>query len=176
MSLDARGQDVREVLATIFAQVKKPYALDASIKGSLYVRLDGMAYDKALGIVLTQAGLSAKERDGVVMVSPAKVTPPKDGPVTKPIVKKIVVLPSADTILSRKVTVHLSKAPLATVFATLGKQAGTTISLDPSAPAYKLDANFSNVTLRSALHEVCGAARLEIQAGEGKIRIYRKTG
>ena len=32
VSLDARGQDVREVLATLFAQAKKSYALDASIR------------------------------------------------------------------------------------------------------------------------------------------------
>lgn len=70
VSLDARGDDVREVLATLFAQAHRPYALDASIKGKLYVKLDGMPFPKALNVVLTQANLIARDQDGVTMIVP----------------------------------------------------------------------------------------------------------
>lgn len=170
VSLDARGQDVREVLATLFVQARRPYALDASIKGSLYIKVDGMAYDKALALVLGQSKLSAREQDGVTIVSAAPAPAPKILPARRP-----VAAPSGEEVLARKVTTRLTKAPLATVFASLGKQAGTAIVVDPSVPAYRIDAHFSNLSLRDALHRVCEAAGLEIQSTDGRIRIYRKA-
>ena len=157
VSLDARGDDVREVLATLFAQAGKPYALDAGIKGKLYVKLDGMRYDKALAIVLAQAGLGAKEKDGVLMVKPLPVVAAVVAPVPKP---KPVEKPLSPAIFAQKVTTRVSRAPLADVLASLGAQAKVTIELDPNVPAYRIDAFFIKTSLRYALDRVCKAAGL----------------
>jgi len=202
ISLDARGEDVREVLATLFAQTKKPYALDAAIKGKLYVKIDALPYEKALTIVLTQAGLFAKDRDGVVMVTttPAAsaikpVVKPTEKPIektaekakptetkpalTKPAETKPAETKPAETKLAeitnatygRKVTTRLTKATLVDVFKAFGDQAEVTIEVDPSVPAYRVDAFFVKTSLKYALNRVCKAAGLKYTATDGKIVI-----
>ncbi|RYG24520.1 hypothetical protein EON82_10470 [bacterium] len=176
VSLDARGEDVREVLATLFAQAKKPYALDASIKGKLYVKLDAMPYEKALAVVLAQTGLKVKDREGVVMISPAKVSV---AVAPKPVaVKTAASLPivsakplNEKAILARKVTTKLIKAPLADVFASFGKQAKIEIEIDSSVPAYRIDAFFTKSSLRYSLDQVCKAAGLRYEFVDNKIQI-----
>lgn len=193
ISLDARGEDVREVLATLFAQSKKPYALDASIKGKLYVKIDALPYEKALGIVLTQAGLFAKDRDGVVMISATPIAAPAAKPTLKPTDKpadkatekpiakttdtKTATMKPVDTkpteitaaTYARKVTTRLTKATLADVFKAFGDQADVTIELDPTVPAYRVDAFFVKTSLKYGLNRVCKAAGLKYTATNGKI-------
>ncbi len=171
VSLDARGDDVREVLATLFAQAHRPYALDASIKGRLYVALDRMPYAKALGIVLAQANLVAREKDGVTMIAPApKVVAPAPAPVVeKKAAPPVVAIPPS--AFARRVTTRLSRAPLADVFAALGEGAKVEIVLDPSVPAYRVDAFFARTSLRYALDRVCKAAGLRYVVAGGKIRV-----
>ena len=172
VSLDARGEDVREVLATLFAQARRPYALDASIKGKLYVAFDRMPFPKALGIVLAQANLVARDRDGVTLIAPAPVPMPKPLPVAKP--APVLVAPAKSLppeAFARRITTRLSRAPLADVFAALGAQAKVTIEVDPAVPAYRVDAFFAKTSLRYALDRVCRAAGLRYEVAEGIIRI-----
>ena len=174
ISLDSRGDDVREVLATLFAQANKPYALDAAIKGKLYVKLDRFPYAKALGVVLSQAGLQAKDKDGVTMISPIPVPPaPKTAPVkpvvAKPLPPKPAVGPVPTAVLARRVTTRARRAPLADVLASLGEQAKVEIEVDPSVPAYRVDAFFIKTSLKYALDRVCKAANLRYEFSDGKI-------
>jgi hypothetical protein len=184
ISLDSRGQDVREVLATLFAEAKKPYALDAAISGKLYIKIDAMPYEKALSIVLTQAGLLAKDRDGVVMITLAKetTTPVKTVLAAKSVVTPKVPAKAAEkpvekttdvtpATYNRKVTTRLTKATLADVFTAFGTQADVKIEIDPSVPAYRIDAFFVKTSLKYALNRVCKAAKLKYQAVDGKITI-----
>lgn len=173
VSLDARGEDVREVLATLFAQAHKTYALDASIKGKLYVKLDAVPYEKALEIVLAQSGLVAKSKDGILIVSPVPTPAPVAKPATAPVVKKPVAAPPAITpaTFARKVTTRLNRKPLADVFAAFGEQAKVKIELDPSVPAYKIDAFFVKTSLKYALDRVCKAAGLRYAVEGEKIKI-----
>lgn len=184
ISLDSRGQDVREVLATLFAEAKKPYALDAAISGKLYVKIDAMPYEKALAIVLSQSGLMAKDRDGVVIISLAKetATPVKTATVAKPVPAPKSPIKVADkpapqsgevtpNTYARKVTTRLTKASLADVFTAFGTQADVKIELDSSVPAYRIDAFFVKTSLKYALNRVCKAAGLKYRAVDGKITI-----
>ncbi len=182
VSLDARGDDVREVLATLFAQVHRPYALDASIKGKLYVSFDRMPFPKALNVVLAQANLVARDQDGVTLIAPAPkpvapkpVVPPKTAvtPVSKPVEKVEKPTAIAPATLAHRVTTRLSRAPLADVFAALGEQAGIPIELDPDVPAYRVDAFFAKTSLRYALDRVCKAAGLRYEPSATGIRIVR---
>lgn len=197
ISLDARGEDAREVLATLFAQAKKPYALDAGISGKLYVKLDSLPYAKALDIVLLQAGLVAKERDGTVIVSlapkpaapkpvvstvlPAAAVPSptpttKKAPVAaKPVAPAPVAAPAVTAAtFAHKVTTRLNRAPLAKVFAAFAEQSGATIELDSAVPAYRVDAFFVKTSLKYALDRVCKAAGLKHTVESGKIKISVK--
>jgi len=179
VSLDARGEDVREVFATLFAQAKKPYALDASITGKIYVKLDAMPYEKALAIVLAQTGLVAKGREGVVMISPAVAhvaKPPASVVLAKAVVPSKPI--STNTIpekitLGRRVTTHMSRAPLADVFTAFGKQAKVAIDVDPSVPAYRIDAFFVGSSLRYALDQICKAAGLRYEFVDGRILVSK---
>ena len=186
MSVDSRGDDVREVIATLFAQVHRPYALDASIKGRLYVSFDQMPFPKALDVVLTQAGLVAKDRDGVTMIAPrpapsplpssgGKKGPPRDVTPPKPAPKPIPapLPPVKGPNLARRVTTRLTRAPLADVFAAFAEQSKTPIELAPSVPAYRVDAFFVKTSLGYALGRVCRAAGLEYETVGEKI-VVRK--
>jgi type II secretory pathway component GspD/PulD (secretin) len=178
VSLDARGEDIREVLATLFAQAKKPYALDAAIKGKLYVKLDAMPYEKALAVVLAQSGLVAKNREGVVMISPAKApTAPAvkpTAPVKTPVAPKVAeAKPLAEKVaLGRRVTTRLTRAPLADVFASFDKQTKVKIEMDTSVPAYRVDAFFVGSSLRYAMDQICKAAGLRYEFADNKIVVY----
>ncbi len=172
VSLDARGQDIRETLASLFGQAHKPFALDANIRGTLYMRFNGLPYDQALEIVTQQAGLVVQDKNGVVLVSLAN--PPKpEATLPKPETAAASKRPSPATILARRVTTNLSRAPLATVFASFGKQADVGISLD-KVPAYRVDATFKSVPLRSALDQVCNATGLKYGFAGGKIVVSRR--
>lgn len=173
VSVDSRGEDVREVLATLFAQVHRPYALDASISGKLYVTLDRMPFPKALGIVLTQANLVARDKDGVTLIT---VAPKPVAPSKPPVVPAAKPLPSlAPETFSRKVTTRLNRAPIADVFAAFGAQAKVAIEVDPAVPAYRVDAFFAKTSLRYALDRVCKAAGLTYEVRGDRIRIARHS-
>lgn len=174
VSVDSRGDDVREVIATLFAQAHRPYALDAAIKGRLYVTLVRMPFPKALSVILKQASLVARDQDGVTMIAPAPkaVAPVVPTPVVA-IAKKAatpVVVPKVPaSTFARRVSTRLSRAPLAEVFAAFGEQAGVEIAVDPSVPPYRVDAFFAKTSLRYALDRVCKAAGLTYAVGGGKI-------
>ena len=179
VSVDARGQDVCEVIATLFAQIHRPYAIDASVKGKLYVALDRMPFPKALGIVLAQADLVAQDRDGVTMIGPAPKVIAK--PAIKTVLPKQVVVPQPvakpapipASVLARPVATRLTRTPLTEVFAALGKQASVSITVDPDVPAYRIDAIFAKTSLRYALDRVCAAAHLHYEPSPIGIRIVR---
>lgn len=181
VSVDARGSDVRDVLVGVFNQAKRPYALDKGIQGKLYMRFDRLPYDKALEIVAQQAGLVVKERNGVVLVSPAdrpatesdRPSPSKAAPSTAKRPAPAKPTPSRAAVLARRVTVRLSRAPLATVFATLGKQASVGIDLK-GVPAYRVDAAFTKAPLQIALDQVCGATGLRYAFTDGRIVVTRR--
>lgn len=168
VSLDARGQDVREALATLFAQAKRPYVLDARIKGPLYASFSRLPLDRALDLVARQANLAVREEGGVILIS---LLAPARSPKTEAPPKKTV---SPGAVLARRVSTRLSRAPLATVFASFGKQAGVAIDLDPKVPAYRIDASFANVPLRSALDQVCKATGLRYRFVGETIRVSVK--
>lgn len=163
VSLDARGTDVREVLATLFAQVHKPYALAAEIKGPMYIVIDRMPFAKALSIVTSQAHLKAVEKDGVLMVTTTAAPTPATVKAVSPkptAPKQPEAKPFDPTVLKHRVNTKLAKKPLAEVFDALGSQAKVTIEIDSEVPAYRVDAFLKNTSLKYALDQICRAAKL----------------
>lgn len=76
VSVKAKGDDVRSVLASIFEQAKKNYVLPVNFRFALYLSLENQPFDKVLDIVCKQTGLVATLEDGVYQVRVAPKAKP----------------------------------------------------------------------------------------------------
>ncbi|MGV3616655.1 MAG: hypothetical protein ACO1SV_15110 [Fimbriimonas sp.] len=203
VTVKAKGDDVRTVLATIFEQAKKQYVLPVNFRFALFLSLEDAEFDKALSIVCKQTGLEAVEEDGVyhVRVAPKK-TPekaPEKAPETKPEPKvetkpepkpeakpvepakpEPVPVPTKKGILSphvlaRKVTTRLQKADIRDVFAAMATQTKVPIEVDADVPNFKLDAFLIKTSLKYALDKITSATDLEYRfTDHGSIVVLKK--
>jgi len=64
------------------------------------------------------------------------------------------------TLLKKRIKTHLSKADIRAVFTAFSEQSGAKIQLDPTVPAYKLDAYLNNTSLKYALDTITKMAKL----------------
>jgi type II secretory pathway component GspD/PulD (secretin) len=178
VSIKAKGDDVRSVLSDLFGQAKKNFVLAPGVRFVLYLGLDKVEFDEALEIVCQQANLRVEIQNGIYYITtrPAKKA---DAPVEKKIdtgsnttensagAKVELVQPTKPKgtlpagVLQKKVSTKLAKADIRVLFAQLGKQTGLTIEVDPAVPAYKLDAYLINTSLKYALDQITGAAKLQ---------------
>jgi hypothetical protein len=169
----SRGNDIRLVLTNIFAQAKRSLILQSNIQYSLYLSLQDTDFEKAVSVICEQAGLKFDVRDGIYHVYTKKNAP--DTPAAIPTMEgeKFDSKPEpftastagkkgklSLTVLKRKVTTKLAKAPIGAVLEELGAQAGVKIELGDNVPAYRMDAVLTHTTLRYALEQVTRVAKL----------------
>lgn len=182
VSVAANGSDVRTVLHDLFGQTKQNYVIEPSVRYALYLSLDKVDFDEALAIICHLAKLKAEKQNGIYYVSgeTTAVTPtsPNLQTKTKP---KDPTPPPADapptitqTMLKTKhVTTRLAKTDIRKVFAAIAKEAGVPIVVDSSVPQCKLDAFLEKTTLKYALDQIAGAAKLRYRIVEKQsILIY----
>jgi type II secretory pathway component GspD/PulD (secretin) len=155
VSISAKGDDVRRVLADLFAQAKKDFVLEPNIRYVLYLSLTDVEFEDALRIVLRTAELKYELQDGIYFISKKKPVPvvvpplepqPKPTPAPEPPKGK---LPAQ--VLSKVVTTRLSKTDLRETVAKIGRQAGITIEVAETIPRYKVDAFFIKTSVKYAL-------------------------
>jgi type II secretory pathway component GspD/PulD (secretin) len=177
VSVASRGNDVRYVIHDLFAQCKKNYVLDPSIRFTLYLQLNDVEFEEALMIVCKTADLQYDVQNGIFYISkkPKPLAKPdlkineakptgsqhKSGPDPKVEAKPAQprgTLPA--TVLAKRVNTRFDKIDLRELMAALGKQAGVTIEVDPKVPAFKLDAYLINTSLKYALDQITEAAGL----------------
>jgi hypothetical protein len=164
----SRGNDIRLVLTNIFAQAKRSLILQTNIQYSLYLSLQDTDFEKAVSVICEQAGLKYEVRDGIYHVYLKKGGEPTVTPLMD--TQKVDTRPEpmaggkhgklSLTVLKRKVTTKLAKAPIGAVLEELGAQAGVKIEIGENVPAYRLDAILSHATLRYALEQVTRVAKL----------------
>lgn len=174
VSITANGVDVKTVLHNVFTQAKKSYVIQPNTYFSLNLVLDNIDFDEALQIICKTANLSFEIQNGIYYVSKGAAKPKQAAQqiIQTPEKPKLQKLP--ESIYSKKLTTRLNRADIADVFAAFGKQTGTTIEVDKSVPAYKLDAFLINTSLRYALERVTKAAGLEFELTDhATIRIYK---
>lgn len=197
VTVKAKGDDVRSVLASIFEQAKKQYVLPVNFRFALFLSLEDADFEKALNIVCKQTGLEAMEEEGIyhVRVAPKKPAEPvktepkiepkdeKKEPETKPVpapvkpepapVKKGILSPH---VLARKLTTRLNKAEIRDVFAAMSEQTKVPIEVEADVPTYKLDAFLIKTSLKYALDKITTATNLEYRfTDRGTIVILRKA-
>ena len=162
VSVSSNGNDVRTVLKDLFSQSKQNYVIEPNIHFAVYLSLEKVDFDETLAIVLHLAKLKAEKVNGIYYVS-------QDAPVVtvptqpKPIEPALPVGPPAvtqTTLKTKKVTTRLAKADIRKVFAALARESGVPITVDVSVPQYKLDAFLEKTSLKFALDQITGAAKL----------------
>lgn len=98
VSIAAKGDDVRQVLHSLFDQAKKSYVLEPNVRFVLFLSLRDMEFEEALQLVCKNANLKYEIQNGVYFVNQAKsvlkeqpktapktdTTPLKSDPTNKP--------------------------------------------------------------------------------------------
>lgn len=158
VTVAARGTDVRPLLHDLFSQAKKSYVIEPGVRMVVYLSLSGVDFEEALQIICRNADLKYEIQNGIYYVSRANGPMNEDPKPDAPIKPKGKLPASA---LSIKVTTRFAKTDLGTVLASMGKQAGVKIELDPAAPHYKLDAYLIGAPLKQALDTLTKATGLQ---------------
>lgn len=193
VSIDSKGLDVRGVIHDLFTQTKRNYVLEPNVRFVLYLSVKDIEFDEALQIVCKLANLDYQLQNGIYYVGPKKtVVAPKTQPKTEPKVEPVVPTKPAGTlpqsVLAKKVTTKLAKASFKSVVAELTKLSNVDIELDPALAKLRLDAFFSNSSLKFVLDTITEAGgfkyrftdRLSIEiyqpkpaAEENRVTLYR---
>jgi hypothetical protein len=181
VSVTAKGDDVRTVLGTIFAQAKKQYVLPVNFRFALYLSLEDQEFEKALDLVCKHVGLEAKLEEGIYHVRVLPKPAPSAEPV-KPVadieepvavtheIDKKSRLPQA--VLGRRLTTRLPKADLRVVFDEISRQTEVPLEVADDVPGYKIDAFLIKTSLKYALDSITKATKLRYRfTDEGSIRI-----
>lgn len=176
VTISASGDDVRKVLHELFTQAKKNYVCDPYSTFILHLSLTGVEFEEALQIVCKVASLEYEVQNGIYFVSRKKTSTQQKAAeeikATQAVQKPKGKLP--ESVLEGKVNTRLDKVDLRVLFATLGKQAGVTIEVEGSVPAYKIDAYLINTSLRYALDRVTEATALKYRFTDNKtLEIYK---
>ena len=182
VSVSANGSDVRTVLHDLFGQTKQNYVIEPSVRYSLYLSLEKVEFDEALAIICHLAKLKAEKQNGIYYVSgeTSAVTPEGPTPQTKVKPKDPAPTPqdappavTQTTLKTKHVTMRMAKTDIRRVFAAISKEAGISIVVDGSVPQCKLDAFLEKTTLKYALDQIAGAAKLRYRIVEKQsILIY----
>lgn len=181
VSVSANNTDVRTVLRDLFAQTKQNYVIEPGIRYALYLSLDKVDFDEALAIVCHLAKIKAEKQNGIYYVT--QDTTPAPTSTTQQTKAKDPQTPHADvpevpavtqtTLKTKRVTTRLAKTDIRKVFSTIAKETGIPIVVDPSVPACKLDAFLEKTSLKYALDQISGAAKLRYRIVEKQsILIY----
>ncbi|HEY0867331.1 MAG TPA: hypothetical protein VGE01_08130 [Fimbriimonas sp.] len=70
VTVDAKDQDVRDVLRTVFTTAKVSFILDPKVEGKLNLGLQGIPFEQALDQILGQVGATYRLEGGVYHVVP----------------------------------------------------------------------------------------------------------
>lgn len=165
VTVSSKGQDVRDVLASMFEQKKASFVIEPNIHFALWLSLNSIDFDEALGIVCHTAKLNAQQNDGIWYITKASDTPAKPSAPAKP--------PVTAADLGKTVTTRLYKAELSDVMAKLSSETKVSIVVDKNVPAYKLDAVLTKTTLEYALKRITNATHLSYQIVGDHILIYQ---
>jgi hypothetical protein len=156
----SKGQDVRSTLADLFGEAKKSFVIEPNIHFALYLSLNDVEFEEALGLILKTAGLKYELQNGIYFISKDKGGPVSPAPGTGKTGKL------DPTALRKQLTVNLHKVDLRALFTELTNQTGVMIEVDHSVPAYKVDAVLKAVTLKYALQNICRPAGLSYKFTE----------
>lgn len=165
VTINAKGDDVRDVLSSLFGQAKANFVVDPNVHYVLWLALNKVDFDAALGIVCHTANLSARE-DGQVWYV-------KQLPFTHTTAKTTALPPLTNKDLERKVTLKFKKSSLKDVLANLTTQTSIPIETDNTVPSFTLDAHLWRKSLKYALDVLTNATHLKYKLDGAKIVVFK---
>lgn len=168
VSISAKGKDVRFVLHDLFTQARKSYVIERSVVAELFLNLEGIEFDEALGIVTRLTNLETRLDNGIYYVSRIGGSAPTPAPAL-PIRN---VTPSggndnggkgrlANTVLNKRITTRLAKTDFRKVIAALAEQTGLKIEVAGDVPTRFVDAYLIDTSLRYGLDVLSEALELK---------------
>ncbi len=189
VSIASKGRDVRDVLYDLFTQGKRNFVVQGEVHANLYLSLQGVTFDQALGIVLRQTKLEYRVKDGVTYIAkdfpadePSSQQTGEDAKVTDAqsaaTSKTTSAAPASSKVdLSKKVSVKESKIALRDLIKTFSNQTGIDIVVAHDVKDYRMDVNLQNKTLKYALEVIAKGARLQFYVRDsGDVLVENKVG
>lgn len=179
VSVSSNGQDVRQVIHSLFAQAGKNYVLEPNVRFALFLSLNDVEFDEALQIVCHLAQLDFEIQNGIYFISKARQPGSGIAPVRfasqAPPQPPRPVGKLDESVLRRLVTTRFDRTPLRQVLGEIGRQAQVTIEFDPAVPvdSLSLDAYLIRTSLKYALDVITNAARLRWELTDHKTILIR---
>jgi type II secretory pathway component GspD/PulD (secretin) len=174
VSVDARGDDVRNVLYDLFKQQGASFVVQTGVFYNLYLNLESVPFEVALKHICRIAGLAYEIQDGIYVF---KVSAPKPSAVTPPTspaaIQQAPIDPSA---LEKTLTLRLAENDIRTVMRAITAKTEVPILVADDVPSLKVNAYFTGVTVREALNTITKAAGLKWAVTEAGRLIVSKTG
>ncbi|GIV06389.1 MAG: hypothetical protein KatS3mg016_1964 [Fimbriimonadales bacterium] len=156
ITLEARGEDAREVFANLFAQAKVNFVLQVDIQRPVYLTLRETPFMKALQLLCEATNTRFSVRDGVYYIAPlASGPPPERVQETRP----------------RTVRLVGTGIPLQSVAEAIARQTGVKVEVAPDAPNLRFNLNLSEVEVEQALDALCSGTGLRWQKTGNGYRI-----
>ncbi|NUL83541.1 MAG: hypothetical protein HUU60_12610 [Armatimonadetes bacterium] len=146
ITLSAKGADVKDALHDLFAQAKREYAIEGNLNARIYANLEQRPFTVALQTLSHSAKFKWEVRDGVYRIFPEGAAP-----------KRL----SEQEVLNRKVNVLANKTEIRDVARQISQQSGVPVTVDKSAPSYRVSAEARGITVKQALAHLCQGAGLE---------------
>jgi len=175
VSISSKGRDVRDVLYDLFHQSKRNFVIVGETRASLYLNLEGVAFDNALAIILRQTGLGARLDSDVTYIGKdlpqwshgssgkeASVPPAKPKP--------------AGPDMSKSISLKLTKVTFKDLLKELTSQTGVDFVIARDVREFRLDADLKDKSLKYALDLITKQAGLQYYAlDSGAILVERKV-
>lgn len=192
VNIQSAGLDVRSVLHDLFTKVGKSYVVGDVPFRPLYLSVNDQEFEKALSLVCDLCKIHYDIKENVYVfnkgprnsgptappaadrstattttsnehptgttstVTSIQLPPPHSKPTAQPTGKLSMA------VLQKSVTGNYNKCDFRQLIASLAKQSGITIELDPSIPKYALDFRINNTSLGWALNSLCTTLKLNI--------------
>ncbi|MCX7800236.1 MAG: STN domain-containing protein [Fimbriimonadales bacterium] len=172
VTVAARGDDVRSVIHQMFQQAGRDYVLEPGVRFVLYLSLKDVELEEALEIVCRQANLEYRVQNGITFIGPKKQLLPEKPSVPKPEERPLPTAAPKEpeptgtlppTVLSRRFTTRMSKAPIRDVFKAIAEQTKVRIEVADSVPNWKMDAFLIDTSIKYALDLICRQTGLEFR-------------
>lgn len=172
VSVDARGDDVRNVLYELFKQQGASFVVQTGVFYSLYLNLEEVPFEIALKHICHIAGLEYEIQDGIYIfkTSTPKTTTPRTH--TSGTIQRKPVDPSE---LEKTLTLRLADNDIRTVMRAITAKTEVPIEVAEDVPALKVNAYFTGVTIREALNTITKAAGLSWGISEHGTLIVSKS-
>lgn len=174
VSVDARGDDVRNVLYDLFKQQGASFVVQTGVFYTLYLSLDNVAFEVALKHICHIAGLEYEMEDGIYVFKAGAPKPPGQNRHTQATpIEPIPIDPSA---LQKTLTLRLAENDIRTVMRAITAKTDVPIEVAEDVPSFKVNAYFTGVTIREALNTITKAAGLKWGISEaGKLIVSKGT-